>query len=170
MIELERTFLVKFLPDNLSNYPSKEIWDNYIPDTDPHPVLRLRKLGEKYELTKKQPVAENDSSAQIEDTIILSALEFEAIHTLPGKEVRKIRYYVPHLNGKAEIDVFQSNLTGLVLADFEFTSEQEKDAFIMPNFCLCEVTQEHFLAGGRLAGRSFSDIEPSLVKFGYTKI
>lgn len=170
MLELERTFLVKFLPADLQSNPSKEIVDCYIPESDPHPGLRLRKLGEKYELTKKRPVTAGDSSTQIEETIMLNESEFKAIKSLPAKQSRKIRYYVQHKNGKAEIDVFQDNLAGLVLADFEFTSQEEKAGFKMPDFCLVEVTQEDFLAGGRLAGRSYPDIESKLLKFGYKKI
>ena len=37
----------------------------------------------------------------------------------------------------------------------------------MPDFCLAEVTQEEFIAGGMLCGKSFEDIKDKLEKFGY---
>jgi len=44
------------------------------------------------------------------------------------------------------------------------------DRFVIPDFCLAEVTHEDFLAGGMLCGKSYSDIEDKLKKFGYVKI
>jgi len=71
-VELERTFLVKSLPD-IGNCESKVIVDVYLPKTSPHPVLRIRKNGSKYEITKKSPVT-NDASIQNEHTIILGQI------------------------------------------------------------------------------------------------
>lgn len=39
----------------------------------------------------------------------------------------------------------------------------------MPDFCLADVTQEKFTAGGILAGKKYSDIEAELEKYGYKK-
>ena len=91
-IELEKTYLAKFIPEGALECESREILDLYIPATVPHPVLRLRKKGEKFEITKKQPVSENDSSEQTEDTIVLSAEEFNALTKVNSKKVHKIRY------------------------------------------------------------------------------
>ena len=63
--------------------------------------------------------------------------------------------------------MFQGDPAGLVLVDFEFTNEEEKQAFIMPDFCLADVTTEEFIAGGMLCGKSYGDIEKSLFGFGY---
>jgi len=46
-IELERTFLAKYLPNDLDNFPLKQMQDNYIPKQARHPVLRIRKNGDK---------------------------------------------------------------------------------------------------------------------------
>ena len=73
-------------------------------------------------------------------------------------------------NLEAEIDIFLDDLEGLATADFEFVSSQEKDSFIMPDFCLADVTQEKTTAAGILAGKKYSDIEPFLNKYGYKKI
>ena len=52
-IELEKTYLAKYLPGGLKDSPSKEIKDIYIPESIDHPVLRIRKRDDKYEITKK---------------------------------------------------------------------------------------------------------------------
>jgi CYTH domain-containing protein len=172
MIELEKTYLAKSPPKGLKDCKSKEIIDIYVPRSSEHPVLRIRKNGEKFEVTKKYPVWEGDSSVMHEHTIPLTEGEFNILKSAEGKKVSKIRYYYPLDNGRltAEIDVFQEALKGLVLVDVEFVKEAEKEAFEMPDFCLAEVTQEEFIAGGMLCGRSYDDIEKSLAKFGYKKL
>jgi CYTH domain-containing protein len=170
MIELERTFLAKNLPEGLSNCIFKEIIDIYIPKNSRHPKLRLRKNKDKYELTKKQPVNEGDASHQEEQTIILSKDEFDAIAEIDGKKVRKLRYYYKHENHTAEFDVFQDELKGLVVIDFEFRTIQDKDNFKIPDFCLADITQEEFIAGGMICGKSYEDIKQKLDKFNYKKL
>lgn len=169
MIEFERTYLAKHLPD-LTKCKKKEVFDIYIPKSEHHPTLRIRKNGDKYEMTKKQPVKEGDSSVQREQTIILVEEEFKELSQLHGKRVRKIRHYYDYKGRTAEIDVFQDDLKGLVLVDFEFDCDEDKESFEMPDFCLAEVTQETFLAGGMLCGKKYADIETQLKKFNYMKI
>jgi len=168
MKELERTFLARSVPD-LSGCESWEIVDIYIPASAEHPTLRIRKFGDRYEMTKKEPVG-SDSSVQEEQTIRLTEQEFLVLSSLKGKRFRKIRYYYICAGRRAEVDVFQDALKGLVLVDFEFSSEEEKDAFTMPDFCLTEVTQEEFVAGGMLAGKSYAEVERLLERLGYRRL
>jgi adenylate cyclase len=169
MIELERTFLVKRLPEGLERCPKREVIDSYYPKDAKHPVLRLRKDGDRYLLTKKHPVGE-DKSVQEEQTAELTREEFEALSRLGGKHLEKVRYEFDYKGRKVEIDVFKGALEGLVLADFEFSNREERDAFEMPEFCLVEVTHEEFLAGGMLCGKKYTDISKKLEKFGFSKI
>lgn len=170
-IELERTFLLKKFPVDLKTLRSMEVFDIYIPQVVEHPILRIRKKGDKYEITKKYPVEGKDSSCQSEETIPLTEEEFLEFSKLEGKRVRKIRHYYPLGDGDnmAEIDVFQDDLKGLVLVDIEFKEVDRKDNFAMPDFCLADVTQEKFTAGGILAGKKYSDIEAELAKYDYKK-
>lgn len=169
-LELELTYLAKKIPAEIQNVQPTRIMDLYIPDTAVHAHLRLRQKGDKYEITKKSPVKEGDSSEQIEQTIPLTKEEFEALATCSQKKVVKDRYEVKISNHLAEVDVFQENLTGLVLIDFEFTSSAEKAAFKMPKVALADVTQEEFLAGGFLSGKSYNDLADNLAKFHYQKL
>ncbi len=165
MIEIEKTYLAKYLPKGFEKSPSKEIVDLYYPKECEHPRLRLRKSSGTYEMTKKEPMEGNDSSRQLEQTIKLSKEEYEAVATLPGKLSDKVRYYYPYKDHTAEITVFRGELAGLVLIDFEFQSVEEMNAFEMPDFCLADVTQEKFVAGGMLAGRRYKDLEDNLARF-----
>lgn len=171
MIELERTFLVKFIPCDLSTLQKKQMLDIYLPSTGAHPTLRIRKQGDRLEITKKEPVSGNDSSRMLEQTIPLRPEEYaEMERGLAGKRVQKTRYYYPHEGKTVELDVFEGDLAGLVLADVEFELEDEKGVYQMPDFCLADVTQEKFLAGGMLCGKKYADIEKDLQRFNYQKI
>ncbi len=171
MIELEKTYLVKKLPENLKGFKFKEIIDVYLPKTSEHPKLRLRKNGDKFELTKKEPINDGDASRQKEQTIILTETEFNDLNQqLEGKRVHKIRYLYDYNGRVAEVDVFQGDLKGLVIVDFEFPTLTEKENFQMPDFCLVEITQEVFVAGGMICGKTYQDIENSLNKFEYKKL
>jgi len=170
MIELEKTYLAKSLPADLQKYPSREIIDIYIPESFDHPKIRIRKNGSKFEITKKEPV-KNDPSHQLEQTIAISETEFEALAlSVKGKRVRKIRYNYDYQDQIAEFDLFQDSLSGLVLVDFEFKNSKDKQRFVMPDFCLVEITNEQFVAGGMICGKSYEEIEIELKRFKYSKI
>jgi CYTH domain-containing protein len=170
-VELEKTYLAKYLPKDLEKYPHREIADIYVPVTAPHAVLRIRKKGDKYEITKKFPIKEGDASEQEEHTIKITEDEYKAFAKLEGKRSRKIRYDYDYRGNKAEVDVFQDDLQGLVLVDIEFTDVKKKFDFNMiPEFCLADVTQDTVFAGGMLCGKKYSDVEGKLKGYGYKAI
>ncbi len=170
MEELELTYLAKELPNGFEKSPSREILDIYIPSSIEHPVLRIRKSGDKCEITKKVPIDGDDSSRQLETTISLTQEEYEELSELKGKRVRKTRYYYRENGTGYEIDVFRDGLDGLVLVDIEFDSLEKKNSFVPPAWCASEVTQEEFLAGGMVCGKSYANIERKLKKLGYKKL
>jgi CYTH domain-containing protein len=167
MIEIEKTFLARELPKGLKKCKSSEVVDIYFPKEAKHPTIRVRKNNDKYEITKKVQLDPNDASTQKEHTISLSKEEFLTLSKIDGRRLRKIRYYYEYEGKTAEIGVFQGELKGLVLVDFEFNSAEEMNNFKMPDFCLVDVTQDEFVAGGMLCGKKYKDIEPELKKYGY---
>ena len=169
MIELEKTYLAKYLPEWIESCKSKEIIDIFLPKNAIHSQLRIRKNWDKYEITKKTPI-DNDPSKLNECTIPLNKEEFEELNKLEWKKIHKIRYLYEYNWNIAEIDVFQWELTWLILVDFEFKKEEEKNIFEMPDFCLTEVTFEDFIAGWILCWKKYKDIEKNLEKFNYKKI
>lgn len=170
MEELELTYLAKSLPTGLKSAKQKEMLDIYLPSTSAHPTLRIRKNGDKHEMTKKEPIVEGDSSRQLENTIPLHPDEFAELSQLPGKRVQKTRYLYSEDGVNYEVDVFGGDLTGLVLVDVEFDSVEKKSKFTKPDWCLVEVTQEKFVAGGMLCDKKYSDIEGDLERFDYQKL
>lgn len=167
-IELELTYLAAKLPDELQDAEPKRLMDVYVPESGvDHARLRIRQKGSKYEITKKVPVREGDASAHTEMTIPLDENEFTALMSVSNKRIIKDRYNVDIDGHPAEVDVFREELSGLILIDFEFPSEADKAAFIQPSVALVDVTQENFIAGGLLAGKTYQDIEPELQRFNY---
>lgn len=169
-IEYEKTYLLKRLPQGIEEAKFTTIHDTYIPDTVDHAHLRLRAKDDTYVITKKIPVAGDDSSMQYEHTIELEKEEYEALARSSNKSAIKRRYYMQVAGHDAEIDIYDEDLAGLAVIDFEFISEAEKDAFEMPDICLADVTQEEAIAGGYLPGKTFEEILPALVKYGYEKL
>jgi len=167
MEEIEYTYLARRIPESLGQCARKEIIDAYILSDRTPLSLRIRKSGEKREITKKEPLDENNISEQIEQTISLTPLEYNSLMQSQTNIVRKIRYFYPYKELQLEVDVFQDALLGLVVIEAEFESRTSRDAFVMPDFCLAEITNEHFIAGGALAGTSYADIEPELARFNY---
>ena len=170
MNEYELTFLPKTIPSKVWSSPMKEIVDIYIPVSSIHPHLRIRKSGTKYEITNKQPAVKGDASHQIETTIQLTPEEYTDFEIVKGKRIYKNRYLYDEGGTLFEIDVFEKDLTGLILVDVEFRSNKEKSNFVMPSWLLVDVTQESFTAGGMLCGKNFSDIKDNLSRFGYSGI
>ncbi len=170
MEEFELTYLVKILPVDIKVASHQDIIDIYIPASVEHPTFRIRKNGNKREITKKEPIHGQDSSHQLETTIPLSEDEFQELNNLAGKRIYKTRYFYNENGVNYEIDVFRGGLEGLVLVDVEFNSLAEKGNFVPPSWCLVEVTQEKFIAGGMLCGKRYDDIRDNLEGFGYKKL
>lgn len=126
-MEIERKFLIQTLPENLEAYPSKEIEQGYI-CTDP--VIRIRRSDDNYILTCKS----KGLMAREEFELPLSKEAFE--HLKPktdGIFIEKTRYLIPFDNNLTfELDIFHGTHAPLVLAEVEFTSIEEANAFIPP--------------------------------------
>jgi len=169
MIERERTYLIKKVPSSLGECLSKEMYDLYIPANERHPHTRIRQNGDAFEFTKKRPI-DNDASKQIESTVYLTADEFESLKSSDAKPVSKKRYFYSEHGHSYEIDVFAGELEGLILVDVEFEDDESQENFMMPDWCLVEVTHEEFIAGGMLSGKTYADISAQLDSFGYKSI
>lgn len=171
MIELEReyTFLMTTLPSDLADFPSKIIEDNYIPASSDHPKIRIRRNGDKLVITKKYPAnsaneQDGDSSRMVEHTIELSTEEYDALNQLQGKKFKKRRFAYKYGEYLAEVDVYLGGLSGLVVVDFEFDSEESMAQFQKPDFVGADVTQDPLIAGGVLCGKSYGDIADALLE------
>ncbi|MEI8143802.1 MAG: hypothetical protein WCG48_04305 [Candidatus Berkelbacteria bacterium] len=168
MIEIEKRYLLKTIPERLAESPHKNMIDIYVPAGSEHPKIRFRKNGDKYEITKKAK-AENSKHME-EQTIAITAEEFDLLEKeVTGKRIDKIRYKYNWQGFDADVDIFQGDLLGLAMVDFEFEKESDYDRFSMPPFCLFDLDtiEDKFMAGGLLCGKKYSDLKDKLISLDY---
>jgi len=134
--EIERKFLVnEKLTEVLKTAESKYCKQSYL-STDENKVVRVRVLGEKGFLTIKSKV-EGISRHEFEYEIPIS--DAKKMIALFGQNViEKTRYLIPYENHTWEVDVFEGENKGLVIAEIELQSEDE--SFSIPNWIAKEVT------------------------------
>jgi CYTH domain-containing protein len=110
MIERERTYLIKKLPEDLHKHPVQEILDVYIMGQDGMAQIRARKKGKTYELTKKVPIDQNNTSIQKEETFEINEDEFDYLYTYLPFKIKKKRYAYKKGNIVYDIDVFDGEM------------------------------------------------------------
>jgi CYTH domain-containing protein len=164
--ERERKFLLRELPEPLTRASRHvQIWDNYITNTR----LRLRRVRvpetkeRVWKLTQKFAPSAGDYSRTTITNIYLSPAEYEVLSVFEGNEIRKNRYPFEHEGRKYSIDVFLGALWGLILAETDFDTDEEMDAFPLPPFAFMDVTNDETFTGGRLVELSFDDVRKSLM-------
>jgi adenylate cyclase len=137
-VEVERKFVVSDLP-NLEGTDFDEIEQGYLAiGTDGE--VRLRRKGDRLALTAKRGAGLSRQEAEIE----LDRERFDELWPLTeGRRLHKRRYVLPHGDLKIELDVYEGDLEGLVVAEIEFDSEEEARAFEPPGWLGEEVTGDH---------------------------
>ncbi|MDO4292609.1 MAG: CYTH domain-containing protein [Eubacteriales bacterium] len=148
-MEIERKFTVKKLPDRLESYPSRIIEQAYL-NTDP--VLRIRREDEDYYLTYKG----RGLMAREEYNLPLNRASYE--HLLPkadGVRIAKRRYRIPFGPYTIELDIFAAPFAPLVIAEVEFSSVEEANAFVPPEWFDRDVTRDPAYHNSNLSKRTF---------------
>jgi|ERR1700731_136372 len=135
--EIERKFLLRKLPDDLTSRPHTEISQGYLVSTDEGLQVRLRKKNGQYSLTFKRGVGNVREEREIE----LTAAQFNALWpATEGKRLVKTRYEIPFGDRVIEIDVYGGRHEGLVVAEVEFDEEDDAKKFQTPDWLGDDVT------------------------------
>lgn len=148
-MEIERKFLLKSMPENLSEYPCRHIEQAYL---NVDPVVRVRKEDDDYYMTYKG----KGMMAREEYNLTLTK---EAYYHLrdkaDGNIISKKRYLIPLTNPgfkegfpappadytlTIELDVFDDPFSPLILAEVEFGSKEAAEAFVPPEWFWEDVT------------------------------
>ncbi len=133
-MEIEKKYLVNLKEINYENYPCHHLEQGYL---STNPVVRVRKEDDNYYLTYK------GKGKMVREEYNLPLTE-ESYHHLKEKSdgalICKTRYLIPYDKYTIELDVFSGNMTGLVMAEVEFGSVEEADAFVPPSWFIQEVT------------------------------
>lgn len=167
-LEIEKTYLAKYIPSNLNENKYSSIEDLYFNIRDWLNRIRIRKQDDIIELTKKSPTKNIDHWINNEETIILTEIELKNFKDIPCQIIKKKRYYYTLNNINYEIDIFEEGLEWLVMIDVEFKSIEEYENFSMPDFCLCDVTSDKEIAWSKLIWQTFKSLQGYLREKKYT--
>ncbi|KAB1440967.1 CYTH domain-containing protein [Candidatus Galacturonibacter soehngenii] len=134
-MEIERKFLIKYLPDNLEKYACIAIEQAYL-STDP--VVRVRKSNDNYTLTYK---SKGFLSREEYNMPLTKDSYYHLREKADGNIISKKRYLIPYdSNLTIELDLFLEPFETLMLAEVEFDSEEQAKAFIPPDWFEKDVT------------------------------
>lgn len=138
-MEIERKFLIRpaCLPKDIDRYPHKKFIQGYL---STEPVLRVRREGEDYVVTYKSA----GLLAREEYNLPLTKESFlHLIKKADGIIISKTRYCIPTENDLTiELDIFDAPLAPLILAEVEFASLDEANAYKPLTWFDREVTME----------------------------
>ena len=110
--------------------------------------------GGDYYLTVKQ----GSGLSRNEVEIAITEPQFDALWTLTaGKRVEKTRYDYQDSGSLIEIDVYTGDLSPLMVAEVEFTNENESRVYAVPAFFGAEVTEDKSYKNASLAVRGIPE-------------
>ena len=134
-MEIERKYLIKNTPDNLSDFPCRIMEQGYLNTV---PVIRIRKDNDNYELTYKS----KGLMVREEYNLPLTKEAYgHLLSKIDGRLIKKRRYMLPLGKGLiAELDIFEGELAPLILAEVEFPDEDSAFSFIPPDWFGEDVT------------------------------
>lgn len=155
-MEIERKFTVKTLPSGLEGYECLSLEQAYL---NTSPVIRIRRENNSCYLTYK------GAGLMAREEYNLPLTEEAYLHLLPkcdGNVITKKRYRIPYLGYVIELDLFQSPFQGLILAEVEFSSVEEAEAFTSPDWFDTDVTYNSAYQNSNLSRRTAPDLCPDL--------
>ena len=134
-MEIERKFTVKELPD-ISKYDFHVMEQGYL---NTNPVVRVRKEDDTYYLTYKGKglLAREEYNLPLNEEAY-----YHLVEKSDGIIIRKKRYLIPYEKYTIELDVFEEPYETLVIAEVEFDSEEEAEAFQPPLWFDQDVTYD----------------------------
>jgi CYTH domain-containing protein len=155
-IEIERKFLVAHPPLDRDRHPSTVIEQGYLAIDDDGTEVRVRRRAGEAELTVKS----GGDRSRVEESLALEPERFERLWPLTeGRRIEKQRYEIAAGGGLTiELDVYRGDLAGLVVAEVEFASEEDAEAWEPPAWLGHEVTDDKRYKNQRLARDGAPDV------------
>ena len=155
-MEIERKFLIKTLPDNLTDYSCDTLTQASI---STEPVIRVRQKKDTYILTLK-------SAGLLAREEVEMPLSKESFHHLLSKKdgisIEKTRYKIPDSPYLIELDVFEGAYAGFCMAEVEFPDIEQANAYNAPSWFGPEVTMDTRFHNSNLSKRTPEEIQDFL--------
>lgn len=135
---------------------AKNLYD--LKTREPLCTIRIRMENNEARFVFKGKPPENDPLSRAEYDFAVDAITAKkALHALcPANElISKTRHLVPHAGKKWEIDVFHGKNTGLVVAEIELSTADEK--IVLPDWAGEEVSLDFRYSNSALAKLPYSE-------------
>ena len=148
-MEIERKFTVSKLPANLETYPFHIIEQAYL---NTAPVIRVRRQDDSFYMTYKG----SGMLAREEYNLPLDQASYEHLKAkADGNIISKKRYLIPLPPYTIELDIFEAPFSGLIMAEVEFSSEEDANAFLPPEWFDKDVTYDPAYHNSNMSRRKF---------------
>jgi len=149
-VEIERKFLVDSnkLPPLLNG---KKLVQGYLIPCAPS--IRIRTSDNEAFLTIKGDSVNGISRSEFEYPIP-HADALELLKQCKGLLISKMRYEIPHEGHLWELDIFEDENSGLIIAEIELDSEDEE--FVLPEWAAAEVSSDPRYTNGSLSQLPYS--------------
>jgi adenylate cyclase len=155
VVEIERKFLVSNLEECLGySTTSIHIVQGYL-SLDPSRTVRIRKTDTGAFLTIKGKSNKAGNTRFEWEKEISETEATELLSMCLGRTIKKTRHLVPFQSRCFEVDVFSENHRGLVIAEIELQSADEK--ILLPSWIGQEVTGDERYYNSFLAKK---DLKP----------
>lgn len=152
-IEIERKFLVKQKLWQDLEKPQGELFRQGYLLTDPTKTIRVRQTTHKGFITIKG-ISVGATRTEYEYEIPVNEAE-ELLNQFAVSELSKIRYKIIFENKLWEVDEFLGDNEGLIVAEIELLSEDER--FSIPHWIDIEVTSENKYYNSNLTQNPFKN-------------
>ncbi len=127
-MEIERKFLLKSFPPRAKSTKKILMEQAYI---STKPVIRIRKENDEFVLTVKGKGLIEREEFQLK----ISEKEYTKLKEKIEYNIIKKTRYIYHIDGiKYEVDEFDGKLKPLLTAEVEFSTKEEADNFIPPEW------------------------------------
>ena len=148
-MEIERKFLVEHIPFELDGYSCLRIEQAYLCT---EPVLRIRRKDDAYILTYKGPgfLMREEHEFPLTEEAYRHLME-----KADGNRIMKNRYLIPYATYTIELDVFDPPFAPLVLAQVEFSAEDDAKKFTPPDWFGKEVTYDPAYTNAAMSRKNF---------------
>lgn len=153
--EIERTWVVASSPGSatMDKATSSIILQGYIAVADTVEVrIRVRDLN-MYTLTVKH----GKGLVRQEVEVPIEADKFHELWDQIEDKIKKTRFLIEYGKHWIELDVYGGYLTGLLVAEVEFQSVEDAEAFVPPSWFGKEVTGNSQYNNSRLARYGFPE-------------
>ncbi len=148
-MEIERKFLINTLPDNIESYPFHLIEQAYLCT---EPVIRVRKEDDTYYMTYKS----KGFMVREEYNLPLTHAAYESLKAkADGNIISKKRILIPYDIYTIELDIFDTPFAPLILAEVEFSTEEEANSFHPPAWFKEDVTHSTAYHNSTMSRQTF---------------